>query len=118
MIEREGLADHPADRQPDVVDPSEAERVEHRRDIAGEVLHRIVAGNRVAAAMPAHIEPQHAKPGLQQRRHLFSPAAAVRSQRMGDADHRPVLGTGEIVVKTASGERQQHGKPSVFKANG
>ena len=109
VLERKGLADHPADRQPDVMHPREAERVEHGRDVAGELAHRIVARNRVAAAMPAHVEPQHAEPGLQQGRHLLGPAAAVGGERMGDADDRAVLGTGEVVVKAASCERQQHG---------
>ena len=98
--------------------PREAERLDHARDVAGELAHRIVAGYRVAAAMPAHVEPQHAEPGLQQRRHLLGPAAAIGSQGMGNADDRAIFGAGEIVVEAASCERQQHGKSSVSKANG
>jgi len=61
----------------DVVHARDYERVEHAGDIAGECLHCVVAGYRVAAAVAAHIEPQHAKTGLQQRRHLLGPAAAI-----------------------------------------
>src|ERR1700757_4141483 len=93
------------------MDPGDPENVERRRDVAGERRHRVVAGHRVAPAMPAHVEAQDPEPGLQQRRHLLGPHAAVGSQRMGDADNRSVLRADEIVVETASGERQQHGDP-------
>ena len=82
------------------------------RDIARQCLHRVVAGNRIAAAVAAHIEAQHAKPGLQQRWHLLGPAAAVRGQRVRDADDRPVLRPGEIVIEAAVWERQKHGNSS------
>ena len=91
VLDREGLADHAADRQADVVHARDRQRIEHGRDIAGKLLHRVVAGNRVAAAVAAHVEAQHAKPGLQQRRHLLGPTAAVGGQRVRDAHDRAVL---------------------------
>ena len=110
MVERKGLADHPADRQADVVHARDRQPVEHRSDVAGEVLHRVVAGDRVAAAMPAHVEPQHAEPALQQRRDLLGPAAAVGGERMGDAHGRGGVGADQIVGDRASVQRQQHGE--------
>ena len=65
--------------------------------------------------MPAHVDPQHAEAALQQRRHLLGPAAAVRGQRMGDADGRRVLRADQIVGDAASRQRQQHG---AFSLNG
>ena len=95
------------------MDPGDPKLVKGGSDIVGERRHRIVAGHRVAAAVPAHVEAQHPEPGLQQRRHLFGPHAAVGSQGVGDADDRPILGTDQIVVEAASCERQQHGTFSV-----
>src|SRR5206468_12177722 len=91
---------------------------EHDGDIAGQRRHRIVAGHRVAAAMPAHVEAQHAETSLQQRRDLLGPAAAVGSQRMGDADDRAVFGPGEVVIEAASLKRQQHGMSSLSDGSG
>ena len=91
MLDRESLADHAADRQADIVHARDRERVEHRGDVAGQRLHRVVAGNRIAAAVAAHVEAQHAEPGLQQRRHLLGPTAAVGSQRVRNADDGAVL---------------------------
>jgi len=102
MFERESLADHAADRQPDIVHAGDRQRIEYSGDIAGQRFHRIVAGDRIAPAMAAHIEPEHTKAGLQQRRNLFGPTAAIRRQRMRDANHRAILGSGEVVMQTAS----------------
>ena len=108
MRQRESLADHPADRQPDVVHARDRQRRQHLLDIVGERGHRVVAGNRVAAAMPAHVEPQHPEPALQQRRDLLGPAAAVGGERMGDADGRRIL--------RVRGGRRRYGVPAAATA--
>ena len=83
------------------------------RHVIGQRRHRVVAGHRIAAAMPAHVDPQHAEAALQQGGHLFGPAAAVGGQRMGDANGRRILGripwADKIVGDAASPQRQQHG---------
>jgi hypothetical protein len=114
MVEREGLPEHAADRQADVMDARDRQRVEHVRDIAGEVVHRVVlARRRIAAAMTAHVDTQDAEAGLQQCRHLLGPTAAVRGERMGDADSRRALGPDQVVMDVASLQWQQHGPSSV-----
>jgi hypothetical protein len=105
VVEGKGLTDHPADRQPDVVHPRETEPIRHTCDIARELFHRVIPGNRVTTAVSAHIEPQDAKSRRQQGRHLLDPTAAVGGERVGNTHHRAVLGAGEIVIKAASGER-------------
>src|SRR4051794_41749889 len=71
----------------------------------------MVAENGIAAAMAAHVDAQHPEPALQQRRHLLGPAAAVRGQRMGDADGRRIVGPDQVIGDMASLQRQQHGIP-------
>src|SRR5262249_11394169 len=82
-------------------------------------LHRIVApGTRIAAAMPSHVQAQHAKSRLQQRRHLLAPHPAVGHQRVGHTDDRAVLGSGQVVIDTASFKRQQHDDDSIWHKGG
>src|SRR6185437_2008086 len=78
------------------------------RDVACELVHGVVAGDGIAAAMAAHVETQHAKAGLQQGWHLLRPHAAVGSERMRDAHDRAGLGTGQIVINAPSAMIEQH----------
>ncbi len=93
----------------------DAEGVHHRRDVVRQLVHRIVAGDRVAAAMAAHVDAQHAIAGAEQRRHLLRPHAAVGGERMGDAEDGSGLGSDEVVVDPASIEGQQHRFSSVWR---
>ena len=73
-------------------------------------LHRIVAGDGIAAAMAAHVDAQHAEAGAEQRRHLLGPHAAIGGERMGDAEDGPGLGADKVVVDPASVQGKQHRK--------
>ena len=102
--QREALADHAADRQADVVDPGDAEHVERGLHVGRQPVHRVVAGDRRAAAVAAHVEPQHAVARGQQRHHLLDPHAAIGVQRVREAHRRRVLRAGEVEVDATSVE--------------
>ena len=108
MIEREGLADHAADGKTDVVDFGEAQSVEHGGDVGGEQVHRVRPADRIAAAVPAHIDAQHAKTAGEQRGHLFGPHAAVGGERVCHANDRRGLRTNQVVSDMAAVQWQQH----------
>ena len=59
ILEREGLADHPAHRQPDPVAAIDAQRAQQPVHVVGEHVERVVAGGRVALAVAAGVEAQH-----------------------------------------------------------
>jgi len=80
VVDRERLADHTADREANIVHSGEGKHLEHRGNVPRERLHRVVAGDRIAAAMAAHVDAQYAKPGLQQRGHLLGPHPAIGCQ--------------------------------------
>src|SRR6516162_5014703 len=63
-----------------IVHSGEGKHLEHRGNVPRERLHRVVAGDRIAAAMAAHVDAQYAKPGLQQRGHLLGPHPAIGCQ--------------------------------------
>ena len=102
MGERKALADHAADRQADEVHLRDAKHVECLLHVGRQRIHRIVALHGSAAAMTAHVEPQHAVACAQQRHHLLDPHAAVGIERMGEADHRRVGRSGEIEIDATS----------------
>jgi hypothetical protein len=89
----------------------QAQHVEHGRHVIGQRPRRVIAGDRIAAAVAAHVEAQNAEPSFDERRQLLGPAAAVRGERMGDADDRILRAADEVIIKTATGERQQHRSP-------
>ena len=86
----------------------DAEHVERALNVGRQRVHRVVAVDRRAAAMAAHVEPQHAVARGQQRHHLLDPHAAVGIQRMGEAHRRRALRAGEIEIDASSVEREQH----------
>ena len=102
MGQRKALADHAADRQPDIVDLGDAQHVERAFHVGRERVHRVVALDRRAAAVAAHVEPQHAVAGRQQRDELLDPHAAVGIERMGEADRRCGLRACEVEVDAPS----------------
>jgi hypothetical protein len=108
MLDGEGLADHAADREAHVVDLVDAERAHHRRHVQRQLVHGVVAGDRIAAAMAAHVDAEHAIAGAEQRRHLLRPHAAVGRERMSDAEDGTGLGSIEVVIDPAAIEGQQH----------
>ena len=104
----EGLADHAADGEADVLHLVDAVEVQRDRHVVGELRHGVGAGDGVAAAVAAHVEAQHAVAGGQQRRHLLGPHAAVGGERMREAHHLAVLGAFERVVEPAAGVVDEH----------
>jgi len=64
------------------------ERVEHGRNVVGEIALCVVAGDRTAAAVAnACLYASTRQAGLQQRRQLFGPHAAVGREGVRHADH-------------------------------
>jgi hypothetical protein len=53
----EALTDHAADRKPAEMNLGDREIVEDRHRVLDQLLHGVVAGRRIAAAMAAHIHP-------------------------------------------------------------
>ena len=91
------------------MDLLDAQHVERAFHVGRQLVHRVVAVDRRAAAMAAHVEPQHAVAGAQQRHHLLDPHAAVGIERMGEAHDRRILRAGEVEVDCDVVERQEHG---------
>ncbi len=77
MMDREGLADHAADREADEVHFGDLEGIEGGADVVGERLHGVVAVDGIAAAVAAHIKAQDTVAGSEKLGDLFRPHAAV-----------------------------------------
>ena len=108
MGDGEGLADHAADRQADELHLLDAQEIQRRSHVVGELRHGVVASDGIAAAMAAHVEAQHAVAGCKQPRHLLGPHAAVGRQRVREAHDLAVLGSLERVVEPPSVVIDEH----------
>ena len=106
MFECEDLAEYAAHRQSYVMHMSDAEAVEHEGDIACQATQGIVARARIAATVPAHVEPQHTESSGQQRRHLFCKHSASGCESMRHTDNRLILRPDEVIMDRASFKRQ------------
>ena len=80
-LRRDPLSDHPADRQPAEREGLHAERIGDRQRIAAELLDAVLAGRRIARAVPAQVVAQHLEMPLEIRG-LRIPHAVVEPERM------------------------------------
>ena len=84
--ERQRLADHAAHRQADPVRARDAERVQQRAGVVGQLRQRVGAARRVGTAVPARVVAQHAIAGGQ-RLHLRLPHRQIGGQRVAQRHH-------------------------------
>src|SRR5262249_27389355 len=96
-----------SDRKADELHLADPEKIEGGRDVVGELRHGVAAGNGIAAAVAAHVKPQHAVAGGEQRHQLLGPHAAVGCEGMREAHDLAVLWSFEGVVEPSSSKIEE-----------
>ena len=82
--------------------------IKNLNGVIDQLLHRVIAGRRIAAAMAPHVDTKNPVACRQEVRHLLGPHAAIGRQRMREIDNGRVRPPYDVKVDLASVRPKKH----------